>query len=90
MCRMDRSVRPANVTDTTVDGEAVLLDTQSEEFIGLNEVATRMWECLVQGNTLGETARELEAEYEVDSEQLRSDLLKFIDTLVERQILEYC
>ena len=90
MCRMDRSVRPANVTDTTVDDEAVLLDTQSEEFIGLNEVATRMWECLVQGNTLRETARELEAEYEVDSEQLKSDLLKFVDTLVERQILEYC
>lgn len=90
MTDMHGSVRPAqNVHAAIVDGEAVLLDMRTDEFVGLNEVATRMWESLVAGETLEETAKGIEREYEVDPDKARLDVAKFVESMVERCILEY-
>jgi hypothetical protein len=90
MHEMDRSVRPApHVHATVVDGEAVLLDTRTEEFFGLNELATSIWANLMDGKTIQETLSSLEVEYEAETEELRSDLTQFVRTMVEMQIIEY-
>jgi Coenzyme PQQ synthesis protein D (PqqD) len=91
MADLDQSVRPSpDVHSTIVDGEAVLLDLRTEEFIGLNETATRMWECLVDGRTLAEVARCIEEEYCLEPTQARADVFDFVHTMIERQILEQC
>lgn len=87
---MDRAVRPAaHVHATVIEGEAVLLDTRTEEFFGLNEVATCIWESLMEGRTIRETLCGLEKEFEAAPEELRTDLVEFVRTMVKMQILEY-
>lgn len=60
---------------------AVLLDLVSEQYIGLDAVATSIWQLLMEdGNTESVIAKMLEM-YEVDEERLRSDMARFIEQL---------
>jgi hypothetical protein len=71
-----------------LDGEAVLLNMQSGIFFGLNPVAKRMWELL---NELGQAERVLTQmlqEYEASEEQLRQDLIDFIEKLKSKGLVE--
>jgi hypothetical protein len=60
---------------------SVLLDLVSEQYIGLDAVATSIWQLLTEdGDTERVVAKMLE-KYEVDEERLRSDLALFIEQL---------
>jgi hypothetical protein len=60
---------------------SVLLDLVSEQYIGLDAVATSIWQLLMEdGDTERVVAKMLE-KYEVDEERLRSDLALFIEQL---------
>jgi hypothetical protein len=90
MADLDRPLQPAaHVWATIVDGEAILLDTRRDEFHGLNEVATQIWEALGNGMTPSEVICLLQERYEVQPLQLRADLLELVDALLEREIVEY-
>jgi hypothetical protein len=61
---------------------SVLLDLVSEQYIGLDAVATSIWQLLMEdGDTERVVAKMLE-KYEVDEERLRSDLALFIEQLL--------
>jgi hypothetical protein len=80
--------RPADdVVARVLDGEAVILDFASGKYIGLNQVATRMWELLLVGKPVGEIHATLAHEFEVEPDVLRRDLDEFIQVLVERRLL---
>lgn len=60
---------------------AVLLDLVSEQYIGLDAVATTIWALLTEdGNTEHVIAEMLEM-YEIDEETLRADVAAFIEEL---------
>jgi hypothetical protein len=61
-----------------VSGETVLLDLQSENYFGLDEVGTRIWQLIKETNDLQAIFETLLAEYDVSEERLRQDL----DTLL--------
>ncbi len=62
-----------------VDGETVILDLKSENYFGLDIVATRIWQLLQVNGDLQSAFDILLAEYDVQADQLKSD----IDTLIE-------
>ena len=66
-----------------VDGEMVLLDMQSENYFGLDEVASDIWRLLGEGKSLEETARALGEIYEVEEATLRADLEAFVRQLLD-------
>jgi hypothetical protein len=78
---------PESVLFRDLDGEAVLLETGSGRYYGLNEVGTRMWSLLqLHGET--ETAcHALLMEYDVPEDRLREDLLRFVETLAARGLV---
>jgi hypothetical protein len=73
---------PDSVLFRDLDGEAVLLETVTGRYYGLNEVGTRMWSLLQIHGEIEAVCRALVAEYEVPEERLRDDLLRFVDDLV--------
>jgi hypothetical protein len=74
---------PESVLFRDLDGEAVLLETVSGKYYGLNEVGTRMWSLLqLHDGEIEAVCRVLLSEYDAPEERLRQDLLRFIDTLV--------
>lgn len=83
----NRKVRfPDTVFAQEVDGEMVLLDMNSENYFGLDAVASDIWRLLQEGRTLQETEEALLQIYDVEPEQLRSDLKAFVGRLVDSKL----
>jgi hypothetical protein len=89
MIQFSDSLRPPEqVIYREIAGEAVLLNLDTEAYHGLDEVGVRMWSLLTSSDSVQEAYDALLAEYEVEPETLRADLATFIDSLVERKLLE--
>ena len=71
-----------------VDGEMVLLDMNSENYFGLDEVGTAIWQAMQEKETLKEVFAMLMEQYDVESDVLEKDLFGFVDKLVENGLVE--
>ncbi len=71
-----------------VDDEMVLLDMNSENYFGLDEVGTSIWQAMQEKETLKEVFEVLLEQYEVEPEMLQKDLLDFVDKLLESGLIE--
>ncbi len=70
-----------------LDGEAVLLNLESERYFGLDDVGTRVWQHLLEHRRLERVCEEMHKEYEVDESRLRADILRLVEELIEAGIV---
>lgn len=70
------------------DGEAIFLNLATEEYFGLDPVGTAMYTALVELPTVQEAYGRILAEFAVDRDVLRHDLLALIDKLVAHRVVE--
>ncbi len=66
-----------------LDEETVLLNLASEQYFGLDNVATRMWQLLSKCDDVDAVIVQLMTEFDVDQATLRKDLAKLITKLDE-------
>lgn len=78
---------PEGVLFRDVEGEAVLLNTATGKYFGLDEVGTRMWALLARHGRVEPAYRALLEEYEVSAEQLQKDLLDLAAKLAAHGLL---
>ncbi len=78
----------ATVFAQEVDGEMVLLDMESENYFGLDEVGTAIWQTMQERETLQEVFEALVEKYEVEAEVLEKDLSDFVGKLLESGLVE--
>ena len=71
-----------------VGGEAVLLNLGTESYFGLNDVGTRIWILLSEGNSLQDVCNKLCWEFDVTPEQLQSDLSSLIDEMLKAGLIQ--
>jgi len=71
-----------------VDGEMVLLDMESENYFGLDEVGTAIWQAMQEKETLKEVFEVLLDQYEVEADMLENDLSEFVNKLVESGLVK--
>jgi len=71
-----------------VDGEMVLLDMESENYFGLDEVGTAIWQAMQEYESLQEVFNTLLEQYDVDAEVLEHDLSDFVGKLVESGLVK--
>jgi hypothetical protein len=74
---------------TTLDGEAVILETESGSYYGLNEVATLIWDELDDGATIHDLETEILAEYDVSEAQCRADLEGVLEDLADKGLVTF-
>jgi hypothetical protein len=79
---------PSDVLMREVAGESVILNLDTETYFGLDETGTRMWLTLTESETIQHAYESLLAEYDVESDTLRNDLIKLIEELVSHGLLE--
>jgi hypothetical protein len=79
---------PEAVLFRDLDGEAVLLETVTGRYYGLNEVGTRMWSLLQLNGETEAVCRVLGAEYDVSEARLREDLAELIAALAARGLVK--
>jgi len=85
---MIRVAIPATVLFRDLDGEAVLLATESGKYFGLNEVGTRLWSLLHLHGDVEAVCLALLAEYDVPEARLREDVAQFVGALADRGLVE--
>ena len=66
-----------------VDGEMVLLDMNSENYFGLDEVGTAIWQAMQDDGNLKKVFEVLLEQYEVEEDVLKNDLITFVEKLEE-------
>ena len=72
-----------------VDGEMVLLDMNTENYFGLDEVGTSIWQAIEENNgDLAEVFEVLMAQYDVEEEVLKRDLSAFVKRLAESGLVK--
>ena len=75
------------VLSQEVDGEIVLLNIESGEYFGLNEVGSRIWTLLQEGRLADEILGTLVSEYDVPEVVLKSDVQLFLQQLFSKGII---
>ena len=79
---------PDHVMLAGVGGEAVVLNTRTEQFHGLNRTAARMLEVLRDTPDVGEAGARLAGEFGVDLGVITRDLDSLVEGLCARGLLE--
>lgn len=70
-----------------LDGEAVLVDLRSGAYFGLDPVGTRIWVTLERGVPLRTVLDVVVAEFEVEEETAKGDLLRLASELLDRRLV---
>jgi hypothetical protein len=73
---------------TTIEGEAVVMDSSEGVYHGLNEVGSRIWDLLSTPATVAEVQEAIVDEYDVEPERCRRETREYLATLVEKELVE--
>ena len=85
---LEQSVRiPADVLFRELQGEAVILNLASSTYFGLDAVGTRIWQLCEAHGSLKTVLDAMQCEFDAPDEMLQSDLLTFVDELVDKGLL---
>jgi len=84
----DRVAAPAYVLVRFLDRESVLLNLETEQYFGLDETGTRMWQLVTSSPNIEAAFEELLAEFDVEPQLLRSNLTELLDRLVDCGLLQ--
>jgi antirestriction protein len=78
---------PKNVLVRVLDKEAVLLNTETERYFGLDETGTRMWQLTTTAASVEAAYQALLNEYEVEPGTLRQNLSDLLEKLATNGLL---
>jgi hypothetical protein len=71
-----------------LDDESVLLDLASENYLGLDEAGTRIWQLIDDGKTMRSVVATMLDEYDTDEDTLVGDLDKFLNDLQAQGLIK--
>ena len=80
--------RRAGLMAADMNGSAVMMDIMTGKYYNLGQVGGRIWELQEEPMTVSALVQKLTAEYDVSTEQCRADIMPFLNTLLERGLLE--
>ena len=83
----DRVKVPDDVLISNLQEESVILNLDSERYYGLDSVGARMLSVLTTSNSIEAAYQRLAAEFDVDGEVLRKDLLELVENLIAQGLL---
>ena len=81
-------VVPDTVLFRNLDGEAVLLNLQTECYLSLDPVGTRMWTLFTTLPSVQAAYEALLQEYDVDPTVLRRDVESLLEQMIEHGLIE--
>lgn len=87
MARRSVRVNPSTL-HRQLQGEGVLLQLDTGEYFGLDDVGERFWSLLVECGDLEVVETRLLEEFDVDRATLSRDLETLVDDLVQRQLVD--
>ncbi len=86
MSRSKVEIAP-HVQSTRVEGDYVLMDLKSGVYLGLDPVASHVWQSLADHGDPARAAEELCRDYAVEPEVALADVEAWIEELLEKGLL---
>jgi len=83
-----RVVASPDVLFRELDGESVLLNLDTEAYLGLNEMGTRIWIAVVAAPSIQAAFETLLGEYAVAPDVLHHDIETLVGQLLEHGLVE--
>ncbi|MEO1558406.1 MAG: PqqD family protein, partial [Cyanobacteria bacterium J06632_19] len=77
-----------NVLAQDLAGQSVLLNIQTEQYFSLDDVGTRMWQTLIDKDSIQSAIDALQVEYQVEPELLQKDVKNLIEELLANELVE--
>lgn len=62
----------------TIEGETIVLDMETERYLGVNRAGTLMWERLASGTTQSALVAALSDAFDIDEERAAADVDAFV------------
>lgn len=84
---MIKYVRNPVIKSKVIDDEQILLNTETGDYFGLNELGAEIWELVDGQHDLDAMIEHLLDVYDVEKTELTDDVTGFIDALLERSII---
>ena len=67
--------------------ETVLMDMNSGDYLGLNEVGSSIWKIIVEPKSVSEICSTLMEQYDVDAATCEAETLKYLNQLVTENMI---
>lgn len=84
----DIVLRKDNILSSVVDDETVLLCIENSKYYGIDPVGTSIWNLLDEPRSIELIIITMQELYDVSAEQCRTDVLRFINHLVEKNLVK--
>lgn len=84
---MIKYVRNPAIKSKVIDEEQILLNTETGDYFGLNELGAEIWNMVDGQHDLDAMIEHLLDIYDVEKTELTDDVTGFIDALLERSII---
>lgn len=76
-------VRKEDLASTPVDGDLVILDLASNNYVGLDEIGRRIWTLIETPRSVADICESLAREYAGTTVEIERDVIAFLDALSE-------
>jgi hypothetical protein len=80
--------RKENLFSARLDSETVMMHPQSGKYFSLNEVATHIWEIIIEPCRFDKIVEKLMKEFNVNESKCRQETLEFLYILIQKDMIE--
>jgi hypothetical protein len=77
-----------SIISQKLDEETVMANIESGFYFGVNKTSKRIWELVENNIMIADICRQLQNEYNVDSEQCEVEVLAFVEELIQEGLVE--
>lgn len=81
-------VRRADAVWRDVEGETIVLDLASSQYLGINSTGTLLWEAIAQPTTVDALVRLLVERFEIGQDRALVDVEAFLQECARRGLLD--
>ena len=87
--KVDRKiVRKEDILASEMDGELVMMSVTQGKYFSIGQSGVAIWGLLDQERTVTELVHLLLEQYEVDEETCRKEVTRFVELLVQKELVE--
>ena len=87
MIELNDSVERITHPFQKIEGDTIIVDPRGRLMHQLNDVGSRVWELLIQKQTVSATISAVTDEYEVDQSTASDDIIQLLDKMLELKLI---
>jgi hypothetical protein len=83
-----RVSRSSDLLSTELDGESIVMNIQTGQYFGLDDIGTEVWRRLALPTTISSLCRDLEREFDEELSVIEADVIGLMADLLEKRLIE--